>query len=118
MSKLELINSGSENENNGTEGSEAVDDQYLLAWLCKVATIHANPLFQECPWKSCPGKESSDSEDDSSKIGDTLWCSCGKCKLMDTHAENIWFLDKNEIPKSYFEGILSFFLEIFSSSYI
>ena len=31
MSKLELINSGSENENNGTEGSEAVDDQYLLA---------------------------------------------------------------------------------------
>lgn len=51
MSKLELINSGSENENNGTEGSEAVDDQYLLAWLCKVATIHANPLFQECPWK-------------------------------------------------------------------
>ena len=52
-------------------------------------------------------------EEHSSKIGNTQWCSCGKCKSKATHAENISYLDKEEIPASYFEGILSFVLEIF-----
>ena len=61
------------------------------------------------------GKESSDSEEDTSSFGNTLWCSCGKYKPMATHAENICCLNKYEIQENYFKGILSFVFEIFLS---
>ena len=66
--------------------------------------------------ESCPGKDLSDSEKDSRRIGNVLWCSYGKCKSKATHAESICWLDKEEIPASYFEGVLSFVLETFLSS--
>ena len=39
--------------------------------------------------------------------------SVGKCNSKATHAESICCLDKEEIPESYFQSILTFFLEIF-----
>ena len=54
--------------------------------------------------KSLPGKESSDSEEEIRRIGNTLWCSCSKYKPMATHAESICCLDKYEICESYFKG--------------
>ena len=67
-----------------------------------------NPVFhsKESVKENCPGKESSDSEEDTSKIRNTLWCSCGKYEPMATHAESICCLDKYEICESYFKGIL------------
>ena len=38
---------------------------------------------------SCPGNESSDWEEGTSRIGNTLWCSCGKYKPIATHAARI-----------------------------
>ena len=78
-------------------------------------------MFQKSPWKKAASKqkarkESSHSKEHSSEIGNTLWCSCGKCKLKATHAESICCLDKEEILESYFEGILSFVFEIFLSN--
>ena len=70
-----------------------------------------NPVFQKSPKENCPGKESSDSED-TSRIGNTLWCSCGKSKPMATHAESVCCLDKYEIRGSYFK-VISFVFEIF-----
>lgn len=63
-----------------------------------------NPLFQKKSVKgNYPWKESSGSEEDTSKIGNTLWCSCGKYKTMATYAESICWLDKYEIRESYFK---------------
>ena len=70
-----------------------------------------NPVFQKSPKENCPGKESSDSED-TSRIGNTLWCSCGKSKPIATHAESVCCLDKYEIRGSYFK-VISFVFEIF-----
>ena len=66
--------------------------------------------------ESSPGKESSDLQEDSSSIGNTLRCSCGKCKSKATHTESICCWVKEEIPESYFKVILPFVLEIFLSS--
>ena len=68
--------------------------------------------------ESCPGKEASDSEEDSRRTGNTIWCSCGKCKSKATDAESICCLDKDEILESHFDGIVSFVLKIFLSSNI
>ena len=74
------------------------------------------PCVSKVPVReNCPGKESSDSEG-TSKIGNTLWCFCGKYKPMATHAENICCLKIYEIGESYFKCILPVVFEIFSSS--
>ena len=116
MSKSELINSASEVENNGTEETETSDDEYLP----EVTKLHPY-MYEPCASKeslkeNSSGIESSDSQGDSSRIGNTLWCSCGKCKSKAPHAETICYLDKEEIPENYVEGILSFLLAIFLSS--
>ena len=65
-------------------------------------------MFQKVSVKeNCPGKESSDLQEDTSQIENILWCSCGKYKPMATHGESIC-MDKYEIRESYFKGILSF----------
>ena len=61
--------------------------------------------------ENCPEKESSKSEEDTSKIGNTLWCSSGKYKPMATHAESICCLDKYKTRQSYSERILSVVLK-------
>ena len=113
MSKSELIKSASEDENNETEEIETSDDEYLPDFT------KLQPCICERVKKSvkenCPGKEILDSEEDS-RIGNTLWCSCGKYKPMATHAESVCCLGKYEIHESYFKGIHSFVFEIFLSS--
>ena len=74
---------------------------------------NTNPVFQKCPKENCPGEESSDSEEDTSRIGNTLWCFCSKYKPMATHGESVFCLDKYEIRESYFKGILSFVFQFF-----
>ena len=78
-------------------------------------------MYEPCVSKefvkgNCPEKESSDSEEETSRTGNTLWCSCGKYKPMATHAESIRCLDKYEIRESYFKSILSFVFGIRLSS--
>ena len=75
MSKSELRNSASEVENNGTEESETSDDEYLPE-LTKLQPYMYEPyLSKECLKENCWGIESSNSEDDSSRIRNTLWCA-------------------------------------------
>ena len=113
MPKFELIGSASEDENNVTEKSKTSDDEYLPD-LTKLRLHMYKPcVSKEYLKESCPGKESTDSEEDSSRAGNTLWCSSGKCKSKATHAESICFLGKEDILESYFEGTLSFGLETF-----
>ena len=48
---------------------------------------------------------SSDSEiADYSRIGNTSWCSCGKCFPMSTYTESLCCRDTNEVADVYFEG--------------
>ena len=61
-----------ENENNGTEKSETSDDEYLLD-LTKLQLYMYEPyVSKESLKESCPGKESSDLEEDRSRIGNIL----------------------------------------------
>ena len=83
MSMSELINSAFEDENNGTDESETSDDEYLSDFT------KLQPYLYEPS-----GKQSSDSQEDISKTGNTIWCSCGKYKPMATHVENICCLNK------------------------
>ena len=108
MSKFELKNSALENKNYGTE-----DVKFLQS--CNHTSM--NPVFQKCQKENCSGKESSDSEEGTSRIGNTLWCPCGKYKSMATHVESICCLDKYEICESYFKGTLSFFYIYFFLSW-
>ena len=116
MSKSELKNSASEDKKNRTEESETSDDEYLPDLTKLQLYMYESHISKESLKESCLGKESSDSEEDSSRIGDTLLCYCSKCKSKASHAESICSLDKEEIPESYFEGIISSVLEIFLSS--
>ena len=74
------------------------------------------PCVSKEPPKKLPRKrKSSDSEEDTSKVGNTFWCSRGKYKPM-TNAESNCGLDKCEIRENFLKGIPSFVLEIFLSS--
>ena len=44
---------------------------------------------------------------DTSRIGNTDWCLCGKYKSMETYSESLCCLDTNEVPEELFEGILN-----------
>ena len=39
-----------------------------------------------------------------SRIGNTKWCSCGKCQAMETEEESLCCRDTNEIPDEKFSG--------------
>ena len=77
--------------------------------------MYEHYVSKGCLKENCPGIESLNSEGDSSRIRNTLWCSCSKYKSKATHAESICCLDKEKIPQSYAEGILSFSSVIFLS---
>ena len=105
MSKSKLINSALEDENNGTEESETSDDEYLSNFTKLQPYMHEPCVSKESVKENC-SRKTSDSEEDTSKIGNTLWCFCGTYKPMATHAESIRSLDKYEIRESYFKGIV------------
>ena len=116
FSESELINSASEDENNGTEESQISDDEYLPDFTKLQPYMYEPCVSKESVKEYYPGKESSDSEKGTSRIENTLWCSFGKYQPMATHAERICCLNKYETQKSYFKGTLSFVFEIFLSS--
>ena len=101
-SKSEHINSVSEDVNNRTEESETSVGEYQSDFTKLQSYMYEPYVSKESVKENCTEKESSDSEEGSSKIGNTPWCSCGKYKPMATHAESICCLDKCEIRESYF----------------
>ena len=102
-----------EDKNNGTEESHTSDDEYLPVLTKLLLYMYEFCISRKSLKESCPGKKSSDFEEDSSKIRNTIWWSCGECKSKATHAESICCLVKEVIPESYFKGVLSFVWEIF-----
>ena len=112
MSKSDLISSAFENENNETEKRETSDDEYLSDFTKLQPYMYKPCVLKTSVKENCPGKESLDSEEDTSKIGNTLLRFCGKYNPKDTHAESICCLDKYEIRESCFKSILSFVFEI------
>ena len=72
ISKSELINSVSEDENNRTEESETSDDEYLPDVTDLQPYMYVTCISKESLKERCQAKESSDSEEDSSRIGNTL----------------------------------------------
>ena len=76
-----------EDGNNGTEVSENSDDEYLPDFTKVQSHMYEPCVLKESLRESCPGKESSDSEEDN-RIRNNLWCSCGKYKSKTTHAES------------------------------
>ncbi|XP_066922098.1 uncharacterized protein [Clytia hemisphaerica] len=61
-----------------------------------------------CSEDEISGKESiaSNNSNDEQKPrkGNTDWCLCGSCKVMETEVESLCCLDTNEIKDDYFEG--------------
>ena len=92
MSNLELVISASEDENNGTEESQISDDEYFSNFARLQLCTYEPSVSEDSVKENCWGKESLDAEEDTSRIGNTLWCSCCKNKSMATHAESICFL--------------------------
>ena len=67
------MNSASEDENNGTKESETPDDEYLSDFTKMQPYIYELCVSKESMKENCPEKESSDSEEDTSKIRNSLW---------------------------------------------
>ena len=61
-------------------------------------------IYETCISKAsmsdtCLGKESSDTEEDSSIVGNTLWCSCVKCRVVATDAQSLCCMKKTKFLK-------------------
>ena len=107
----ELIKSASEDKNDKTKESEISGDEFLPDLTKLQRYMYESCISKEFLKEGCLGKEPSDSEEEISKIGNTLMCFWGKCKSKAFHAESIHCLNKRKIPESYFEGIIPSFLE-------
>ena len=57
MSKSELKNSASKNENDGTEESETLDDEYLSGFTKLQPDMYKPCISKESVKDNCPGKE-------------------------------------------------------------
>ena len=106
MSKSELINSALEDENNGTEESETSDNKYLSYFTKLPPNMYETWVSKESVKENCPGKESSDSEEGTSRIGNAIWCSCGTYEPIATHTESICCLDNNNSFLKYFYSLI------------
>ena len=72
ISRSELINSILEDENNVTEESETSVNDYLSDFT-KLQPYMCEPcVSKESVKENCSGKESSDLEEDTGRIGNTL----------------------------------------------
>ena len=70
MLRAFLYKISSKPENNVSEKSETSDDEYLFDFT--KLQPYMNHVSKESLEENCPGKESSDSKEDMSKIGNTL----------------------------------------------
>ena len=117
MSKSEFINSASEDRINGIEEWWMMinsDDEYLPDFT-KLQPYMCKPCVSKDSVKeNCPGKISSDLEEDNSRIGNTLRCFL----LVKT---NQWLLMQKAfatwINMKFVKVILSFVFEIFLFSH-
>ena len=75
--------SASEDEKNGTEECETSDDQYLSDFTRLQPYVYEPSVSKESVKKKTAGKRNT------SRIGNTFWCFCGKCKPVATHSESI-----------------------------
>ena len=106
MSNSEPIQNCLENEkNNLNHQSKSLRDESLPEFSNMQPYMYKPCISKASMKNTCPGKKSLDSEEDSSRLGNTLWCFCGKCRQIAIHAESVCCLDKNEIPESNLEGI-------------
>ena len=64
----------------GHEASESSDDESLSDLTKLQRCMCKTSVSKESLRESCPEKESLDLEEDSSRIGNTFWYSCGKCR--------------------------------------
>ena len=114
ISVSERINSASEDARshyfNGTEESQNSDDKYLPDLTKPQPYMYETCVSKESVKESCIKKESSDSEEDSSRIRNTLWC-CGKCKSKTTHAESVY------MQKAFAAWIKTKFLKVILKAY-
>ena len=116
MSKSELINSVSEDENNGNVESETLDDEYFSDFTKLKLYIYKPCVSKESLKENCAGKEWSGWEEDNSRIGNTLYYFGGKYKPMSTHVEGICCLDKMKfvkvVSRVYFHSFLKYFFPV------
>ena len=68
MSKSELINSASEDDNYGTEESKTSDDKYLPDFTKLQQYMQEPCVSKESVKENCPGKELSHSEEVTGRI--------------------------------------------------
>ena len=54
---------------------------------------------------SSENENSSDVDNENSRIGNIDWCHCGLCRPMETYAESLCCTETNEIPDDIFEGL-------------
>ena len=111
MSRSELMNSAVEDENNGTEESETSDDEYLSDFTKLRPYMYEAYVSKESVKENYPGRESSDSEEHTSSIGNTLCCSL-EILMQNAFATfiNMKFVKVNS--KVYFGSFLKYFYPV------
>ena len=116
ISISERINSASEDVRshyfNGTEENQTSDDEYLPDLTKLQSHMYKTCVSKESVKENCIRKESSDSEEYSSRISNTLWC-CGKCKSKTTHAESVYVQKAFTAWKKFLKVILKVYFHSF-----
>ena len=81
-------------ESDRSEGDESIPDLCLL-----------KPYDFESIVKRIPNNmDLQTTEPTTKRVGNTNWCQCGLCQLMESKAESLCCLDTNKVPDDYFEG--------------
>ena len=90
-------NISTENENNVNEGEEL-----------GVAPFMFEPLaphgYVENTDDESDETETDNIDDRNDRSGETSWCLCGECRVMESHEESICCKEIDVIPDDHFEG--------------
>lgn len=81
---------------------ESESDEYEPTDLANLKGYDFEPVCEPRPVSPSSGEESG--LDEKSRIGNTDWCKCGKCRPMETETESLCCQDTNEVPEEFFEG--------------
>lgn len=96
MSDTEL----SEDLNSDFTSESDTESDFEIPSFNNLKPYDFEPICEPRQFESC----SEVSTTESSRIGNTSWCFCGKCRAMETEEESYCCLDTNEVPEHYFEG--------------
>ena len=98
------INQSNSSSDERFDGSFTDDDDDLTENLACLKPYSFEPIIDNSSSSDTSSSEEELDVTTKKRIGNTLWCTCGFCRVMETNTESLCCKEKNEIPQEKFEG--------------